>query len=82
MHIQVLQEMLNKVDTKNAKIDNAMKNILEYAKDNNMIPEGSILVTVTGDPIKYGTLEETSNFVHDNDIKLRINNAGNEQKLF
>ena len=76
------QEMLNKIDTKNAKLDDAMKNILEYAKDNKMLPEGSILVTVTGDPIKYGTLEETSEFVHDNDIRLRINNAGNEQKLF
>lgn len=76
------QEMLNKIDAKNAKLDDAMKNILEYAKDNKMLPEGSILVTVTGDPIKYGTLEETSEFVHDNDIRLRINNAGNEQKLF
>ncbi|MGL4572173.1 MAG: anti-sigma factor domain-containing protein [Clostridium sp.] len=75
------EEMLDNIKINNVTLDTAIKDILVYSENNDMLPEGAILVTVTGEPIKYGTLDETGKYVNENNIRLIINNAGNEQKL-
>ncbi len=75
------EEMLKNLNLNNMKLDKAMEEILNYANNNKMIPSGKILITVTGDPLKYGTLEKTGEFAASHKINLVINNAGNEQKL-
>ena len=76
------EEMLNNLKINNKKIDKALEEILIYSKDNKMIPDGRIIVTVTGNPLKYGTLEKTGEFVSNNNINILVNNVGKEQKLF
>ncbi|MDQ0149949.1 hypothetical protein ACFO6R_07410 [Eubacterium multiforme] len=76
------EEMLKNLKINNKKLDKALEEILSYSKDNKMIPEGRIIVTITGNPLKYGTLEKTGEFVSKNNINLLVNNVGKEQKLF
>lgn len=75
------EEMLKNLNLNNMKLDKGMEEILNYANNNKMIPSGKILITVTGDPLKYGTLEKTGEFAASHKINIVINNAGNEQKL-
>lgn len=75
------KEMLNDVGGLNEDFDEVLRNVLKHSKDNGMIPEGRIFVSVTGDPIKYGMLEKTGRYIIDNKIELVINNAGAEHKL-
>ena len=73
-------------------IDEAVKEVLDYAVNNQMIPsDNKILITVNGENLKYGTLKETSKFVteineknkSDNKsiISVLVNNGGNQHKL-
>ena len=75
------EEMVKSLKLNNVKLDKGIEEILNYANNNSMIPSGNILITVTGDPLEYGTLEKTGEFASSHKIKLIINNAGNEQKL-
>ncbi|WP_194191770.1 anti-sigma factor domain-containing protein [Clostridium chrysemydis] len=75
------KEMLNEVGGLNENFDEVLRNVLKYSKDNGMVPEGRIFVSITGDPIKYGMLEKTGRYIIDNKIELVINNAGTEHKL-
>lgn len=75
------KEMLNEVGGLNEDFDEVLRNVLKYSKDNGMVPEGRIFVSITGDPIKYGMLEKTGRYIIDNKIELVINNAGTEHKL-
>ena len=49
---------------------------------NNMIPEEGLLITVTGETIKYGKLELSGRYIYDNNIKVLINNSGTQHKLY
>lgn len=75
------EEMVKSLNLNNVKLDKGIEAILNYANNNEMIPSGNILITVTGDPLEYGTLEKTGKFASSHKIRLTINNAGNEQKL-
>lgn len=74
-------ELVNELNLNDMKLDEGFEQILNYADKHQMIPAGKMLVTVTGQPLTYGTLEKTSKFVKGHNIKLIINNAGNEQNL-
>lgn len=82
-------KLIESVNMLNKDIDQAMVETFEYALDNQMleinkeIPSLSkkILITVNGEPLKYGILIKTSKYVYDNNIPLVINNVGNQQKL-
>lgn len=82
-------ELIESVNMLNKDIDQAMYETFEYALNNKMleinkeIPALSkkILITVNGQPLKYGILNKTSQYVYENNIPLVINNVGNQQKL-
>jgi hypothetical protein len=82
-------KLIKSVDMLNKDIDQAMSETFEYAFNNQMmeinkeIPSLSkkILITINGEPLKYGILSKTSKYVYDNNIPLVINNVGNQQKL-
>jgi hypothetical protein len=82
-------KLIQNVNMLNKDIDQAMEEAFEYALNNQMleinkeIPALSkkILITVNGEPLKYGILNKTSKYIYDNDIPLVINNVGNQQKL-
>lgn len=82
-------KLIESVNMLNKDIDQAMVETFEYALNNQMLEinkespslSKKILITVNGEPLKYGILSKTSKYVYDNNIPLVINNVGNQQKL-
>lgn len=74
-------ELVDNLNLNDMKVDEGVEQILSYADKHDMIPDGKMLVTVTGKPLVYGSLDKTSKFVKIHKINLIINNAGNEQNL-
>lgn len=76
------KEMLANLDLLDKDVDEVLKDIIEYANNNDMIPNNSILITVNGNPLEYGKLSETGKYIVENNISVLINNSGNEHKLY
>lgn len=76
------KELVESVSGVNRRFDKVLRDSLKYANENKMIPEGSILVSITGNPIEYGALEDTGKYILENKINLVINNVGTEHKLY
>lgn len=62
-------------------IDEALFKVIEYANENEMLKESGTVITITGEALKYNSLEKTSDFVYKKDLKVRLNNDGSEHKL-
>lgn len=76
------KELINSIDILNKDIDEAVAEIFEYALKNEMLdPSKKTLITINGQPLKYGLLTKTNEFVSENNIPIVINNAGSQQKL-
>lgn len=76
------KELINSVDPENKDIDEVISKVLEYAYKNEMIDlSKKTLVTVNGQPLKYGLLAKTDEIVSENNIPIAINNSGNQQSL-
>lgn len=73
--------MLNELKIDNTSMDISIKNILDYALNNEMIPENGVLITVTGSPLKYNALSETEKFIEEQEIQVKFNNSGDEHKV-
>ncbi|MDS0528267.1 anti-sigma factor domain-containing protein [Clostridium sp. SHJSY1] len=71
------KDMVQAVKGLDRKIDVVLRDCIEYASENKMVPNNGMLVTITGESLKYGELKETSNFVTDKKIQIQINNSGN-----
>ena len=76
------KNMVSSVDPMDKNIDIVLKECIEYAKNNKMIPENGIVVTITGEALKYGVLKETAQYVVDKDISIKVNNAGNLHNIY
>lgn len=74
-------ELLEKLNLGNMEIDTSIKEILNYAIDNEMIPDEGFLITVTGNPLKYDELKITENFIKEKELKVKLNNSGDEHKV-
>lgn len=75
------KEMLDSANPMEESIDVVLKKCIEYANDNKMITSDGVLITINGEPIDYGVLNETRDFASEKKIKILINNVGNQQKL-
>ncbi|MBD7911925.1 MULTISPECIES: anti-sigma factor domain-containing protein [Clostridium] len=75
------KDLIDSVNPMDKKIDIVLRDCIEYAKNNDMIPKDGILVTITGRPLKYGELEETGEYVLDKKISIKVNNVGNFQNI-
>jgi hypothetical protein len=76
------KNMVATVNPMDENIDIALKACVDYAKNNNMIPDVGLVVTITGVPLKYGVLKETAQYVVDNNIVIKVNNAGNFHNIY
>lgn len=76
------KELLDSINPQNKDVDEAVSKVLEYAYKNEMIDlSKKTLVTVNGQPLKYGLLAKTNEVVSENHIPIAINNSGNQQGL-
>lgn len=73
--------MLTELKVNNANIDNSIKEILNYAIDNEMIPEEGITITITGEALKYNALKNTEKFIEEKELQVKLNNSGDEHKV-
>lgn len=75
-------DMISSVKPMDKNIDTGLKDLIEYAKNNEMISKEGIVVTIIGEPLKYGILKETAQYIKDNDISIQINNDGNLHNIY
>ena len=73
--------MLDKLNVVNSDIDTSMREILNYAIDNEMIPDTGVLITITGKALKDKELNLTEKFIEEKELKVKLNNSGDEHKI-
>lgn len=73
--------MLDELNLNNGKLDDSVLSIIDYAAKNEMIPESGIIITVTGNALEYNALEKTEKFIEEKDLKIKLNNSGDEHKV-
>lgn len=73
--------MLEKLNVENDNIDVSMKEILNYAIDNEMIPDTGVLITITGKALENKELALTEKFIEEKELKVKLNNSGDEHKI-
>jgi hypothetical protein len=76
------KELINSISPIDKDIDDVLEKSIEYTYENKMIPTEGLLITVTEEPIKYGTLKLTGEYIVEKNIKVLINNAGKQHKLY
>lgn len=75
-------EMIDAVSPMDRDVDECLKDFLVYAKENDMIPKDGILIVITGQALKYGDLENTDEYIVDNNISVQINNGGSLHNVY
>lgn len=75
------KELITSTDPMDKTIDKSLKDCLKYYKDNELISASGILITVNGEALEYGKLQETANFIADAKLNVLMNNAGSQHKL-
>ena len=74
--------IINDANVKDRDIDSAVSRIIKAAIDNGITTtDDRVLITVTGEAVKYGVLQETSKYIEENGIEVKFNNAGYQKKL-
>jgi hypothetical protein len=76
------KDLINYISPIDKNIDEVIEKSIEYAYDNKMISNEGLLITVTEEPIKYGTLKLTGEYIVEKNIKVLINNARKQHKLY
>jgi len=73
--------MLDELNINNTNIDNSIKEILNYAIENEMIPKTGVVINITGEALKYSALEKTEKFIEEKGLQVKLNNSGDEHKV-
>ena len=74
--------IIKEANIKDRDIDSAILRIIEASINSGITTkENRVMITVTGEAIKYGVLEDTSNYVEKNGVEVKFNNAGYQKKL-
>ena len=76
------EKILKEINPLDKNIDFVLKESIKYAKEQKIIPSEGIVVTVNGKALNYGILEETGNYIVENNIKTLINNNGAKHYLY
>lgn len=71
-------EMLEKIKIQDKDIDEALYKIFKYAFENEMMPDGDVLITVSGKVMDLSSIQETMKLLEDKNVLVKINNSGNE----
>ncbi|MGL5351938.1 MAG: anti-sigma factor domain-containing protein [Clostridium sp.] len=74
-------EMLELIDIQDKDMDESIYKIFKYVFENGMIPNDDILITVSGEMLDLEQLQKTNKFLHDENIKVKLNNSGSEHYI-
>lgn len=75
------KELIKNLSPIDKNIDEIVIETLKYAVEKNMYPEEGIIINVSGENLDYSALDQTKEYIKENNIIVYINNNGNEQKL-
>ncbi|MGL5087520.1 MAG: anti-sigma factor domain-containing protein [Clostridium sp.] len=75
------EEMLQLLDVQDEYMDESIYKIFKYIFENDMIPNGDILITVSGEMMDLEELQKTIKFLEDEKIKVKLNNSGSEHYI-
>lgn len=75
------EKMLQEIKIQDKDIDESLHKILKYATKNEMIPNGDVLITVSGKKVELEMLKETNKFLEESGIPVKLNNSGNEHYI-
>lgn len=76
------KELISYISPIDKNIDEVLEEAIRYAFENKMIQGKELLITVTQEPIKYGTLKLTGEYIVEKELKVLINNSGKQHKLY
>jgi len=74
-------KLINSLNLKGTHIDTALVEILNYAISNEMSPSSGFIVRVTGTPLSYKDLADVEEFIKENNLQVKFNNSGDENKV-
>jgi len=74
-------KLINSLNLKGTHIDTALVEILNYAISNEMSPSSGFIVRVTGTPLSYKDLADVEEFIRENNLQVKFNNSGDENKV-
>lgn len=76
------QKLIDVVQPLDKDIDTVIKDCIEYANENDMIPKDGLVITISGKALGYGVLDKTGDYIVDNNIQVKVNNAGNVHNIY
>lgn len=76
------EKILKKINPLDKNIDFVLKESIKYAKEDKIIPTEGVVITVNGKALDYGILENTGDYIVENNVKTLINNNGNKHYLY
>lgn len=76
------KEIINELSPLDKDIDLVIKETIKYSKENELLNNNEVIITVNGKALEYGKLSKTGEYIVENNIKTLINNVGNKQYLY
>ncbi len=75
------KNLIKDVKILDENFDVSLERIIEYIDKKEMIPPAGIVVTISGKPIKYDSIDKTEDYIYINNIDIKFNNSGIEHKI-
>lgn len=76
------RKVINEVEPLDKDIDLVLKETIKYSKENELINNNEVIITVNGKALEYGKLSKTGDYIVENNIKTLINNVGSKHYLY
>ena len=74
-------KLINSIDVVDKNVDTALSTVIESIHKGEMVPDSGVIVTISGEPIKYNAITKTEDYIFVNNIEVKFNNNGIEHKL-
>lgn len=75
-------KILKEINPLDKNIDFVLKESIKKANEHEIIPTEGVVITVNGKALDYGVLENTGDYIVENNVKTLINNNGNKHYLY
>ncbi len=74
-------KIIDKIDVVDKNLDKALSIVIESLHKEEIISDKGVVITISGEPIKYDAISKTEDYIFVNNLEVRFNNNGIEHKL-